>query len=330
MPTYVYSGEEEFNIELAVKKLRNKVLDPDWVTFNHKVLDSPSIQTIIETISTIPMGFGEVLVEVRNQNIFSRNTKGKEKSLSENDEKDIKILLDMLPDLSERINLLFVIVFPRNSKRKVDKTLKTTKAVEKCGIMQHFEPFSPFKPNEVVSWINDAARELKVKINNDAAMHLFECTGTELRRINSELNKLATYVGEGNIIKITDVKLLCYSIDNIFNLAEYWVQGKRYDSQIELIKLLEKDHPIKIIATLQSIITEWLFIKLELKHGNTSSTLAREIGMHPFRLTKIISNLKNVTIERLLILKEQLTQYENKIKTGQIKPELAMEILMTM
>lgn len=332
MPIYVYWGEEEFNIELAVKRLRAKVLDPDWATFNHKVLDSPSIQTLIETITTIPMGFGEVLIEVRNQNIFSRKTKGKEKekALSVNDEKDLKLLLDLLPEISERVNLLFVIIFPRNSKRKVDKTLKTTKAVEKYGVIQQFEAFSPFKPNDVISWINDAARELKVKINHDASLHLFECCGTDLRKINTELNKLSTYVGEGNIIKLSDVKLLCSGIDNIFNLAEHWVQGKRYDSQMELAKLLDKDHPIKIIASLQSIITEWLHIKLELKYGNNSTTLAKEIGMHPFRLKKTISNLQNVPIDRLSRLKEQLTQYENKMKTGQIKAELAMEILMTM
>ena len=190
--------------------------------------------------------------------------------------------------------------------------------------------FLLLKPDEVISWITDAARELKVNINRDAAKYLYECTGTELRKINSELNKLATYVGEKNTIKLDDVKTLCSGIDNVFVLADKWVQGEKHDSLVELAKILDKDHPIRIIATLQSILSEWLNIKLELKYGQKSTNLAAELGIHQFRLKKTIERLRNVSTERLAHLKEQLTNYEYKIKAGQIKAELAMEILMTM
>ena len=143
MPTYLYWGEEDFNIELAVKRLRKKLLDPDWAAFNHKVFDSPALQTIIESASTIPMGFGDVLIEIYNQNIFSRKTK--EKKTPAVDEKHLQELLELIPELPDRINLLFVVVFPRGAKKKIDKGLKTTKTIEKHGVIQQFDAFSPFK-----------------------------------------------------------------------------------------------------------------------------------------------------------------------------------------
>lgn len=331
MPSYLYWGEEDFNMELAVKRLRKKLLDPDWADFNHKVLTNPSLLDIIETACTIPMGPGNVLIEIYNFNVFTRKSKGQVDIIkTAQDEKLLKELIELIPELSERVHLLFILQFQRNSKKKVDKNLKTTKAIEKCGVIQAFEPFSPFQPDKVITWIVDAARELNVKINRDAASKLFECTGTELRKINSELNKLATYKGQSKTITLDDVNFLCSGIDNVFTLADRWVEGNRHSALLELRKILDKDHPVKIIATLQSILNEWLTIKLELKYGNKSTNLAQELGMHQYRLVKTIEKLRNVKPERISRLKEQLTVYENKIKTGQINAELAMEILMTM
>lgn len=337
MPTYIYWGEEDFSIELAVKRLRSKVLDPDWVTFNHKTLTSPSIQSIIESITTMPMGFGGVLVEVCNLNLFSRKTKSSAESESETDqpkasvdEKDLKALIETLNDLPDRIHLLFVVVFPRNSKRKIDKNLKITKAVESMGFVQQFDSYKSWDGPKVIPWIKDAARELNNNIDDSAATKLFETTGPELRKLNSEIFKLSTYVGEAKTIKTEHVLKLCSGIDNVFALAEKWVQGKTHDSLVELSKLLDKDHPIKILATLQTILNEWLQIKLELKYGNKSTNISKEMGIHHFRLSNIIKNLKNVPVERLSHLKTQLTICENKIKTGLQSPELALEVLMTM
>lgn len=334
MPTYLYWGDEDFNLELAIKRLREKVLEPDWVTFNHKILDNPSIQAIIEAVSTMPMGPGGVLVEVHNLNLFSRKTKkgddADEGKKDPRDERDLKELLELIPELPERVSLLFVVPFPRDAKRKIDKSLKTSKTIDKYGVIQHFEAFSPFQPDKVIKWIKEAATELNVKITPDAAQKLYECTGTELRKINSELKKLATYKLKEKTITIDDVIALCSGIDNVFVLADKWVQGEKHDALIELKKILDKDHPIRVIATLQSVISEYLHIKLALKFGHKSTQLSEEIGMHPYRLSKTIEKLRRITPERLNHLRTQLTNYENKIKTGQLKPELAMEILMTM
>lgn len=337
MPTYLYWGEEDFTIDLAVKRLRKKLLDEDWAIFNHKVLNNPPVKDIIEAISTVPMGFGDVLIEINNLNLFSRKTKAKKDDAEEeqnsqqiNNEKDIKELLDLASNLPNRINLLFVVKFPRDSKKKIDKSLKTTKLFEKTGVVQQFDSIKNYDDRKAIPWIKDAAKDQKVNISENAARTLFEIVGSELRKLNSEIKKLATYVGEGNTIKIEHIKELCLGIDNIFLLLELWVTGNRHDAMYELKKILDKDHPVKILATLQTLINQWLLIKLEIQNGKTSIQLNQELGVHPFVIKNAIEKTKKIPAERLSHLRKQLTIYENKIKTGQLPAEMAMEILITM
>ncbi|MEW5821976.1 MAG: DNA polymerase III subunit delta [Cyanobacteriota bacterium] len=341
MPTYLYWGEEDFNIELAVKRLRAKLLDPDWVAFNHKLFDNSGVRDIVEAASTIPMGFGETLIEVHNLNLFSRKVKKKAQEQDdfdfekpskkdEFDEKEIDNLIKLIPELPDRVNLLFVVIFPRGQKRKIDKNLKTTKTIDKYGVIQQFEAFSPFHPEKIEKWVIEAAKDYNVRISSDAARKLVECNGTELRKINSELKKLTIYKGEGNLITVDDVNELCSAIDNVFTLTNKWISAQRHDALVELQKILDKDHPVRVIATLQSLITEYLHIKLALKYGHKSTTLHKDLNMNPYRLKMIIKDLKYISDERLSHLREQLTIYENKIKTGQLNSELALEILMTM
>lgn len=337
MPTYLYWGEEDFSIDLAVKKLRGNILDPDWKVFNHKVFNNPAIKTILEAITTVPMGFGEVLVEIHNLNLFSRKTKSKDSDEDAEDtdkdkveDRDLKELLELIPHLQDRVNLLFVVVFPRGSKKKIDKNLKTTKILEKHGIIQQFDSFKDWDSGKVIPWITDAAKELNVIMPRDVAVKLFETTGPELRKLNSEINKLATFVGPNKPIKKEHVELLCSGIDNVFVLLEKWVNGKTNDSLNELSKILDKDHPVKLIASLQTLLGQWLHVKLELKYGKTSGGLYKELGINQFVIKNAIEKTRSVPVERLSHLKEQLTIYENKIKTGQMNAELAMEILMTM
>lgn len=337
MSVYLYWGDEDFNIELAVKNLRKRILNPEWVAFNHKKLNSPSIQELIEACTTVPFGFGDVLVEVQNLNFFSRKTKTKtEDDLEEQnndkklDDKETKAFLELIENLPERINLLFIVVFPKGSKKKIDSSLKITKSIQKVGKIQAFESYSPFDSKKVLEWIADTAEQMDVKISKEASQKLFETIGTDLRTINSELYKLTTYVGKTKKIEKQDIEMLCSGIDNIFLLADLWIAGNTKQTLIELSKILDRDHPLKIMATLHTILTERLRIKLEIKAGTKSPELAQELGIHPYRLGIIINTLKNVSSDRLSALKNQLTLYEHKIKTGMIQPELGMEILMTM
>src|SRR3989339_485379 len=103
MPTYLYSGEEEFNIENAVQELREQLLDPNWAALNHKILNEPELAELIEILQTIPMVFGNLLIEVKSTSLFLRGSKKPAGS-----DKLIDRLISILENLNENIHLVFI------------------------------------------------------------------------------------------------------------------------------------------------------------------------------------------------------------------------------
>ncbi|MFA6989675.1 MAG: hypothetical protein WC197_06365, partial [Candidatus Gastranaerophilaceae bacterium] len=72
MPVYLFWGEEDFNIETAVKELKNTLLDDSWGSINHKLLEEPDLKTLLENIETTPMMFGNLVIEVNSTKLFTR------------------------------------------------------------------------------------------------------------------------------------------------------------------------------------------------------------------------------------------------------------------
>ena len=320
MPVYLYWGEEEFNIENAVQDLRNKVIDPNWALLSHKVLNEPELPELVDTLQTLPMAFGNLLIEIKTTILFLRGGK----KASSSDKLMVK-LIDTLENLNDNIYVLFVCQIPRDTGKKIDSALKLTKTIQKIGKIEEFNAFKFYQEKELLSWISQRASAKEVKITQDAALILLQNTGSELRRLDSELEKLKLSINPKKTIGKEDVLALCATHENIFLLADSWLQGNKSKAILELHKLFEKDHPLKIIATLQTIVRRWLKIKIESKTKN-SFEISKTINLHKFVIEQDIKKLQSNSVEKLIELRNKLTQAEYKIKTGELEAEMSLEL----
>ena len=320
MPVLLYWGEEEFNLQNAVQDLRNKVINPEWALLSHKVLNEPELPELVNTLQTLPMAFGNLLIEIKSTNLFLRGSK----KASSSDKLMIK-LMDIIENINDNIYVLFVCQIPRDSGKKVDSALKLTTTIQKIGKVEEFSAFKFYQERELVSWISQRASTKEVKITQDAALILLQNTGSELRRLDSELEKLKLSVSPKKTIGKEDVLALCATHENIFSLADYWVQGNKSRAIIELHKLFEKDHPLKIIATLHTIVRKWLRIKIESKTKN-SFEISQAINIHKFVIEQDIKKLQKISVEELIELRDKLIQAEYKIKTGELEAVLSLEL----
>ena len=168
----------------------------------------------------------------------------------------------------------------------------------------------------------------KTNINKDAAIQLIHHAGTDLRRLDSELDKLATYIYPHKTIEVRHIKELCSSTEDIFRMTDYWITNQKASALIELNKLFEKNHPIRIVSTMQSLLKRWLRIKLELKNRSIKE-VAEIVGLHPYVVEQDAKKLKNVSIEQLVKLRKNLSEAEYNIKSGKIEPEISLEMAIT-
>lgn len=320
MSVYLFWGEEEFNIENAIRDLRKKILDPAWVLLNHKMLNEPEIPELIEVLQTVPMMSGNLLIEIRTANLFLRGNKKASSS-----DKIMNRLFDTLENLNNNIHVLFICTIPRDSGKKIDSVLKITKFIEKIGKIEVFNSFKTYQEKELAAWIIQRANAKEIKITNDAALVLLQNTGAELRRLDSELEKLKVNIMPKKLIGKEDVLSLCSTHENIFLMADYWLQGNKSKAVLELHKLLEKNHPLKITATLQTVIRRWLKIKIESENKN-SFEISKIVNLHKFVVENDLKKLSRISTEKLIELKNKLTQTEYKIKIGMLEAEIALEM----
>ena len=322
MPVYLFWGEEDFNIDSSMKELREKVLDPNWVALSHKVLTEPDISLLNETLQTLPLSFGNILIEVYSS-LFLRG--GVKVSSSD---KNVKKLIENIETVNEKVHLLFVCKIPRNTQKKIDSSLKLTKTLQKVGQVQEFPAIKAYKENDLIQWINRATLKKGIKISRDASLKLLMNTGSELRKIDSELEKLKLAIHPQTFIKQEDVLQLCANHENVFLFADLWLKGDKPKTLIELHKLLEKDHPVKIIAVLQTVIRRWIKIKLE-SQTNNAFEVSKTINLHKFLVENDIKKLKNISIDNLIRMRTNLTDAEYKIKSGKMDPVISMEVAIS-
>lgn len=320
MPVYLFWGEEDYNIENAVNDLKNKILDPEWALLNHKILKQPDITTLTEALQVTPMAFGNLLVEIRSSSYFMRGNK----ALTGSDAQ-INKLVSALENINPDVYVLFICPIDRNSGRKIDSSLKIVKAIEKTGKIQPFEAFKSYQEDKLVSWIIQRANAKGCKISKDSALNLFRNTGPELRKLDSELEKLVLNAYPNKTITNESIQWLGSSYENIFTLADFWLQNKTADAMTELNKLLEKDHALRIIATLRTIIRKWLKIKIESRNKDAFE-ISKIVNSHKFVVEKDLQKLKNISVERLVELGEKLVHAEYSIKSGRLEPEMSLEI----
>jgi len=236
-------------------------------------------------------------------------------------------LFEVLENLNDRVYLLFVCPIPRDAGKKIDSTLKLTKTLQKIGKVEEFPAFKSYEDYKVSDWIIKQASSKSLKISKDSALILFANLGADLRKLDMELDKIKTAIHPKEQITAKDLEDMVSTADNIFKLADLWIKGEKIQALLELHKLFEKNHSLKILATLQTMSRKWLKIKILAKKNNTFD-IARQVNSPEFVVKKDIEKLKNISEEKLIELRERAVQAEFKIKTGELSAENAMEILI--
>lgn len=322
MGIYLLWGEDDFRLEKALIGLRNKILGNDISPLNHRVLKNPEMQILLENIQTTGMMFGNLLIEIHSKNLFLRTKEG---AASKGDSVDK--IIDALEYLPQTVNVVFVCQIEKGANKKIDGASKIVKALKKIGEVIEFQPFKSYQTKDLIDWINQNAKEKGLTIRPDAAQELLTAAGEDLRRLDSEIEKLELLVYPDKTITKKFVDALGLSCDNIFTFADVLISNDKHKTHIELAKLLDKDDPLRILGFLQSTIRRWLVLKLDSREMSQFE-ISKKHNMHEFRVKKELEKLMKVSVEDLIKLQKNITETEFKIKSGKLEPKLALEMMI--
>ena len=321
---YFFYGDEEFNISNEIKNLKSK-LDKNFIEMSYKEFDNPKFPDLMVAISTQPMMFGKMLIVIDCINYFKSKKKNSD-SDGGFDDNQIKQIENALENINENLDIIFRAYAPYDPKKKnsIDKRKKIFKILSKYK-SQEFNQIPSYKVAELEGWIKNQAKKHDLKINPDAISLLLLQVGSNLRMLDSELEKLKVFV-KNSAATCETVKEICVSNEDLFAFIDSTVQGDKIKALEQYNKLISSRYPLSILATIQTSLRDKIFIK---SNGTKYSQdeIAKMTGMHPYRIKLELQKLKKVSLKDLVKLKENLTEAEYKIKTGQsnMLPEREIE-----
>ena len=316
MPIYLYWGEDDFAIQTAVANMRDRVLDPQWVSFNYTLLPSeqPDAVTNATTlIMTPPFGAGSRLVWLVDTTLCLQ--------CSEDLLTELKRTLPVIPETS--ILLL-------SSRNKPDGRLKSTQLLQKYAEIREFSLIPPWKTEQLNARVQQAALELGVKLTHKSANLLAESVGNNMRQLYSELEKLRTFAGAPN--KPLDVDtvadLVRSNTQNSLQLAAAIQKGDGAKALALVEDLISRNEPgLRIVATLIGQFRTWLWVKLMMETGQgdakseRSENAVRLIAQaaeisNPKRVYFLQQEVKSLSVQQLVSTLPLLLELEVSLKQG--------------
>ena len=313
MAIYFYYGDEEFNIELEINKLK-KGLDENFLEMSLKTYDNPKFADLISILRTQPMMFGKMLVIIKANDYFNKAF----------EDKELKQIQEALEDNNENLDIVFVAELPRNEGKKLDSRKKFFKLLSKYNAKE-FPSIPTYKTAELESWIRKQAKSKDLEITSDAASRMIIQIGNNLREIDGELDKLKLFIYPQKQITKETVKELCISNEDLFAFSDYLMKGEKDLALLEYRKLLEKKFCLEIVAALQTMIRKWILLKAKSSECSPFE-LSKLTGQHEYVVKLNLQKLKNTSLKDLVKLKQNLTEAEYKIKSGQsLVPEKEVE-----
>lgn len=306
MAIYFFHGDEEYNIELEINRLRKKLLDKNFASMNFKKANNPDFADFIALLRTQPMMFGNMMVVIKVEDYFSKSLEDFQLDEIEN----------ALKNNLENLCIVFVAEFARNENKKVDIRKKFYKILSKYAGEQEFSSIKPYKTDEISNWITKEAKKREISFEKEAADILIEQVGNNLRELSLELEKLKLIAYPQTLITKKMVREICISNEDLFSFADFLLKGEKCKALLEFEKLLDKKHSLEILSALHTMLRKWITIKSKAKDLPLFE-IAKLTGQHEFVVKTTLDKMKNTPLTDLVKLKQNLVEAEFKIKTGE-------------
>ena len=306
-PVYTLFGAETYLRDIAAKAIADLAFgEGDFRDFNDNEFtlnDPANIKTALAAADQLPMMAARRVVKVTDVRVSS--SAGKD-TLKE-DEYDT--LLAYLSNPSPTSVVIFV-ADELNGTRRVGKLLRDkTISVE----------FAPLEDGELIKWVRGKLTELGAEIDDRTLRHLISLTGSDARRLTTELGKLATAALPDKSIDIDLVDSLVANVREIsnFDLTEHLVSGDRPRSIQTLEKILnDGTDPIALVGLLSYNYRRLLIVKDMMARGADRSEVAKVVKLRYNDQEPFLAAARRADMQSLKRAVTRLAETDVAIKTS--------------
>ena len=314
-PIYFLMGEEPYYIDKLTEFIEQNILQEHERDFNQSILYGRDVtmEDVIGTAKRFPMMADRQVVVVREAQELSRT-------------------IDKLEAYAENPQPTTVLVFAYKYKT-LDKRKKITKLLDKVGVV--FESKKLYD-NQVGDWIKRVLSGQGYSIDNKAVAMLVEFLGTDLSKINNELEKLKIILPKGHTFTPNDIEEnIGFSKDfNNFELRK--AIGEK--NQVKAYQIIDyfaqnpKDNPLVVTTGL----VFGFFSQLLQYHGlkdKSQANAAKILKINPYFVKDYEVAFRNYPMKKVSAIVAALRTLDVKSKgvgaASTSQHDLLKELLIT-
>jgi DNA polymerase-3 subunit delta len=316
-PIYFLMGEEPYYIDRISDFIEDNVLSEDEKGFNQIVLYGRdiTIDDIVENAKRYPMMSERQVVIVKEAQDLSRT-------------------IEKLEFYANNPQLSTVLVLNYKYK-KIDKRKSLYKAINKIGVV--YESKKLYE-NQVADWIRRVLAPKNYTISPKAAQMLVEFLGTDLSKINNELEKLQIILPKGSEITPLNIEENIGISKDFNNFELRKAVGERNIVKahqiINYFAENPKDNPMVVtVALLFNFFTQLLQF-----HGLADKSprhVASALKINPYFVNEYISAARNFPMKKVSAVISTLREFDvkskgvgsNNVPQGDLLKELIARIL---
>lgn len=315
---YLFHGTDDIAIDEAVEKMRTGM--GEFGEMNTSELDGEiaSVPEILNDVSSYPFLSDKRLVIVKG--LITHLTR---KGAGETGKRGVEQIVSEAGTLPEHARLVLV------EHDLLDEKNKLLQGVS--GLQNAFvRAFNV--PQDLAGWIVKRASQYGAEFEARAAEALAGLVGGDLRRLDNELVKLADYVLPRTVITEDDVAALTPYVAeaNIFQMVDAMSVGDARTALRLLHRLLlNKENTVfSVFGMIQRQFRLLIIAREHLDNGGGSG-LASALGVRPFQADSFARQARGFSMGDLELIYHKLLDTDIAMKTGEMEPELAVDLLIT-
>jgi len=324
---YIFHGKDEFSRSEAVAQLRQK-MDPVMGELNTAILDGRhlSVGELRAACDALPFMANCRLVIVHD--LLCSSTAGKRPrrrrvAAGGGEDDRLKELSAYLPQLPESTRLVL------SESEALAEGHPLLRLARECG--GHERSFATPTGEDLERWIRQRAKAKGAGIAADALSLLAACVGPNLRLLDQEMEKLATYLGSAGTVSRKDVERLVSSVQeaNVFDMVD--ALGSRDGRRaLQLLHRLLGDGKAPLYL-LTMVVRQFRLLlqarELDAK-GVPAAEMSRQMEVPSFVAKKCLQQAQRFRPAELQAILAQLLDVDVGIKTGQVEGTLALDLFI--
>ena len=345
---YLYAGDDEYQVRETARKTVAKFVPAGEEALQLEIIEGTAdkveeveaaVASCIEAVSTMGFFASGKTVWFRDVNFLTDAGAGR----TEGAKKAIQRLVDVLQEgLPPDITLVV-------TANAVNRGRKFFKLFDKQGTTAIFNV--PEKDHEqdqsAAGFIRDFCKQSGLKISSSQVQDIAARIGYDSRRLNVELEKLATYAGDKTLTDNDISAIVCAGRETAaWDLADALAE-RNGNKALNIFRQLvfQKESPIGMLIMLENRFRDMLLLRACIDQRlcsvgrgslswNDNATVLEGLKksdprkLHPYRAFKLAESTKGFSIIELRQIMARLAQTHEKIVSSSLPQEWLIEMLI--